>query len=270
MNDFSYDTSKGIVLTSDDLGMHPSINDAIISALQDRRICITNIMVPCPWAADAAKVIVSQGLHCGVHVTLTSEWKYVRTKPITAGHGLTRSDGTQWTSHHELVNAAGDEAILAEIHAQIQKAMGWGIKPSHLDIHMIPAGSPTDPDEKHILSLVEEAGQAYGLNCTYSGEGSPQDGRRSRFFTTAISTAEYDFNQINQWLSQLGPGLHHLTLHLADHSEDLYQLSPPGNPWLKEYRDHDQALLYNQLPHLLDNYGFEILYPEDLPEIYRT
>ncbi|MFW6364134.1 MAG: ChbG/HpnK family deacetylase [Spirochaeta sp.] len=264
------DKHKGVVLTSDDLGMHPAINRGIIRALSEGRISVTNIMVPCPSAREAVREIVEHGLPCGVHLTLTSEWEYMRTRPLTGAGGLCGPDGTMWRTHRDLAAAASDQEILQEMIAQIERAMEWGLTPTHLDIHMIPAGSPVDPAERRVLRLAERAGEGYGLNCTYSGEGSPDDGAKSRHFDSAVSTAGQTPQQIDAWLSGLAPGVHHLTLHLSEDSDDLHQLSPPGNPWLKNYRDDDTRLLYDFLPAAMEKYGFRLLHPSDLPEIYRT
>ena len=266
----SKNSVKQAVLTSDDLGMHPAINRGILDALATRRISVTNIMVPCPAAEAAAAEIVRLDLPCGVHLTLTSEWDNMRTQPLTAGAGLRGPDGTQWRTHRELAAAATDEEILGEMRAQIRRAQDWGIRPTHVDIHMIPAGSPSVPEERRVLALAEAAGGEFGLNCTYSGDGSPEDGHKSRHFSSAISTAGRSPADIRRWLEGLGAGLHHLTLHLTDPITRLTDLSDPANPWLQRYRDEDTSLLYGQLPQMLDELGFEILHPEDLPDIYRS
>ena len=75
----------------------------------------------------------------GVHLTLTSEMKGYRWRPLTrppAAAGLTDADGFFHPDVATVRARAAPEAVEAELRAQIEAALGAGIDVTHLDDHM--------------------------------------------------------------------------------------------------------------------------------------
>jgi predicted glycoside hydrolase/deacetylase ChbG (UPF0249 family) len=258
----------GVVLTSDDLGMSPAIDRPILAALAAGRISSTNLMVPCPHAAAAAQQVVAQKLPCGIHLTLTSEWSRVRWASLTGAPGLAAPDGNLWPTHAEMAAHASDSEILEEFRAQLMQCLQWGLLPTHVDVHMLPAGSPIEPVERRVLALAELTASELGLCCTYSGAGSPDDGRRSAHFSSARTLAGQTPEQVAAWIRSLEPGLHHLVLHLGEDTPELDELSGPEALWARTYRAADLALLQGPLLPLLAECGLPVLKTRDLPQIY--
>ena len=128
-------------MNCDDFGSMHGTNVAIIDALRSGATSSTTLMVPCPWAAEAA-AMAEPGDDIGVHLTVTSEWAGYRWAPITRAPSLCAPDGRM----HRTVDAcfaavaeAGDrglDEVYAECAAQIEQAMAWGIDVTHLDAHM--------------------------------------------------------------------------------------------------------------------------------------
>ena len=102
-------------------------------------------MVPCPWFPEAAEIAINNpGLDLGVHLTLTSEQKPYRWRPLTApspSAGLTDRFGYFWPDVPTARRAAPN-AVEAELRAQIETALAAGIDVTHLDAHMGTAQMP--------------------------------------------------------------------------------------------------------------------------------
>lgn len=97
-----------------------------------------SVMVPCPWYRAAVEdwhEDPAQDL--GIHLTLTSEWRTYRWRPLTGGGGgLVDAEG-YLHRRPEMVAAHADPAAVAdEMAAQIERAIADGIRPSHVDAHM--------------------------------------------------------------------------------------------------------------------------------------
>jgi hypothetical protein len=103
-------------------------------------------MVPCPWFPEAAATAAADpALDLGVHLTLTSEKKPYRWRPLTApppSAGLTDPQGYFWPDVPSLRRHAAPEAAEAELRAQVDAALAAGIDVTHLDAHMGGALSP--------------------------------------------------------------------------------------------------------------------------------
>jgi predicted glycoside hydrolase/deacetylase ChbG (UPF0249 family) len=120
--------------------MSHSVNTATIEAFKRGAISSGSIMVPCPWFSEiAAHAREHPELDLGLHLTLTSEWKYFRWRPVAPPdkvRGLIDEEGYMWRSEKQTAAKATPQEIETEIRAQIERAIAFGIKPTHLDTHM--------------------------------------------------------------------------------------------------------------------------------------
>ena len=82
--------AKLLVVNCDDLGSTRSANVAVYDALRNGVATSASLMVPCPWARDAAAQY--RGEDVGVHLTLNSEWETYRWGPITQSSSLLDGD----------------------------------------------------------------------------------------------------------------------------------------------------------------------------------
>ena len=83
--------SKLLIVTCDDLGLTHSTNVAVYDAVRNGVATSASLMVPCPWARDAAGRY--RGEDVGVHLTLNAELEPYRWGPITHSPSLLDGDG---------------------------------------------------------------------------------------------------------------------------------------------------------------------------------
>ena len=132
--------AKLLIIHADDVGMCHSVNEATIKALEKGIVTSGSIMVPCPWFLEIAEYCrENPEADLGIHITLTSEWKNYRWRPVSSIDkvpGLVDEEGYMWHSVEDVVKHASAEEVETEIRAQVQRAVDFGIKPTHIDTHM--------------------------------------------------------------------------------------------------------------------------------------
>ncbi len=129
-----------LIIHADDVGMCRSVNMATFSAFEVGMIKCGSIMVPCPWFQEvAAYCRENPDADLGIHLTLTSEWKYYRWGPVASKDkvpSLIDEEGFLWRSSQQVQENAKAEEVEIELRAQIERALKFGVKPTHLDTHM--------------------------------------------------------------------------------------------------------------------------------------
>jgi predicted glycoside hydrolase/deacetylase ChbG (UPF0249 family) len=128
------------ILHADDVGMCHGANAAFLDLFRKGAITCGSVMVPCPWFPEIARVAAEdKSLDLGVHLTLTSEWAGYRWAPLTrAGRasGLVDGEGYFPRAVAELAAHVNAEAAEAEMRAQVDRALAFGMEPTHIDTHM--------------------------------------------------------------------------------------------------------------------------------------
>ncbi len=92
------------------------------------------LMVPCPWARDAASHHLGEDV--GVHLTLNAEWDLYRWGPITQAPSLLDGDGGFPRTQSDVWEHADVDEVRRELWAQVERAVLWGFDVTHLDSHM--------------------------------------------------------------------------------------------------------------------------------------
>jgi predicted glycoside hydrolase/deacetylase ChbG (UPF0249 family) len=126
--------AKLLILNADDLGMCHSANDGVYEALRSGRCTSASLMVPCPWAREAAAQY--RGEDVGVHLTLNAEFELYRWGPCTQSPSLLGGDGGFPGTIDDVWDHADLDEARRELRAQIERAILWGFDVTHLDSHM--------------------------------------------------------------------------------------------------------------------------------------
>ena len=123
-----------LIINCDDLGSCHAANVGTYEALRDGIATSATLMVPCPWARDAASRY--RGEDVGVHLTLNAEHERYRWGPITQAPSLLDGDGGFPRTVTDVWDHADLDEVRRELRAQVERAILWGFDVSHLDSHM--------------------------------------------------------------------------------------------------------------------------------------
>src|SRR2546426_11685436 len=85
------DDAKLLIVNCDDLGSSHAANVGVYEALREGMASSATLMVPCPWAREAAARY--RGEDIGVHLTRNAEFDLYRLGPITHAPPLLDGDG---------------------------------------------------------------------------------------------------------------------------------------------------------------------------------
>lgn len=156
--------SPGLIVNADDLGIHPSINEGILSAY--RRGILTSctmLMTTAYFEQTVRDYVRPKALPIGIHLSLTLG---KAVAPRAEVPDLVDADGNLKLAAERLILATfkgrqGDallRQIRREFEAQLAIARDHGLQPTHADshqhVHMNPA----------IFRLVEELLPRFGVN----------------------------------------------------------------------------------------------------------
>lgn len=152
---------RALILHVDDLAMCHGANRAFLALADAGLVGCGSVMVPCPWFREIAEAAAADSsLDLGVHLTLTSEWRHYRWRPISTASrasGLIDDEGYLWRDVASLRAHLVPQAAEAELRAQIEAAYAAGLAPTHIDAHMAAAMLP------ELLDLHVQLALDYGL-----------------------------------------------------------------------------------------------------------
>jgi len=140
LQSLGFGPSDRVVIThADDVGMCHATVDAFEALARIGTLRSGAVMVPCPWfplAADLQRKNPSFDL--GVHLTLTSEFRHYRWRPLSvgAGSGLVDGEGFFPRTIREVQERAEPGEVAAELETQVGRAFDFGMDATHVDMHM--------------------------------------------------------------------------------------------------------------------------------------
>lgn len=239
-----------LIIHADDIGLAQSVNQATKIAFSNKGITSGSIMVPCPWFADFAEYAKEHpGLDIGIHLTLTAEWKNYKwggVLPSNEVPSLINKNGYFYSSNEELVKNADPAEVEKEIRAQINRAISFGINPTHLDTHM---GSMAISPE--ILQIYLKMGKEYNLpvflpsimlrgNPGLSDMIEPDQILIDGFYMINDNASPDKWNEMyNKIIKEIKPGLNQLIVHLAIDNEEMQAVTVDHPDFGSAWRQRD-------------------------------
>ena len=153
--------ARVLMVTCDDLGMHPAVNTAVLDAVRTGIAGSASLMVPCPAADDALQLLHrAPDVPFGVHLTLTRDGAAHRWGPVSPPGtvpSLVDGEGLLHTSADvpALLGRARIEDVERELRAQLEVVARSGLTPTHLDWHVLADGGRPDVTELTTALAVE-------------------------------------------------------------------------------------------------------------------
>jgi chitin disaccharide deacetylase len=262
--------AKLLIVNCDDLGSSRSANVAVYSALRHGLATSATLMVPCPWARDAAAQY--RGEDVGVHATLNAEWETYRWGPITHSPSLLDGDGGFPRTLQDVWDHADLEEVRKECRAQIERAIFWGFDVSHLDSHM-----GTLQLKPEFFDVYLELAVDFGLPLRMAGASAESQigfpfRRLAReegvvFPDHFVYTNVGSRRAVERTLLDLRPGVTEVYFHPAVDTDELRASHPD---WPGRVEDHAALCIDPTLRDLVDRAGATLIGFRALRDLQRT
>ncbi len=260
-----------LIVNCDDLGSSHSANAATLRAMVEGVATSATLMVPCPWAREAARMF--EGLAIGVHLTLTSEYSGYRWRGLTGGTSLHDDEGFLPATRAAALERALAADARAECRAQIETALAWGVDVTHLDAHMNVMQARTD-----LYEIYLDLAEAFRLPVRmFSREDTAKQGFRARERALARGLL-FNEHMVYPWprptrdvlfeaIPQLPPGVSEVFAHPADDDAELRAYDTRN----ADLRVHDAACLTDPaIADLLDRHHIKRISYRALRELQRA
>ena len=132
------DDDRLLILSADLMGSTHAATAAGLSALRDGCATTATLMMPGPWARHAADHLANADvLDVGIHLTLNAELESFRWAPLTHAPSLLDGDGGFPRTPEDLWDHADIDEVRRECRAQVERAISWGVEPTHLTTHLL-------------------------------------------------------------------------------------------------------------------------------------
>lgn len=272
--------TKLLIVHADDLGVAHSVNTASIKAYKMKGISSGSIMVPCAWfpeIADFAKNHPEQDI--GIHLTLTAEWdqyKWDGVLPSSEIPSLINEDGYFYSSAADVIQHADPVEVEKEIRAQIDRALAFGIKPTHIDNHMGPLFM-----DKELLKIYIKVGKEYNLPIlipsNYMGlyammgvqEYFEEDQVLAYAYMKMENSPSDEWNVFyNQVLENIQPGLNELIVHLAVDDAEMQAIAAGHPDYGSLWRQNDlDYLVSDEFREMIEKNGIRLIGWREIREV---
>ena len=262
--------AKLLIVNCDDLGSSRSANVAVYEALRDGVATSATLMVPCPWARDAAAMY--RGEDVGVHLTVNAEWETYRWGPITRAPSLLDGDGGFPRTVEDTWDHGDLDEVRKECRAQVERAILWGFDVSHVDSHMGTLQLRADFYDVYLETAIE-----FNLPMRMAGASAERligfPYRRLAADEGIVFPDHYIYTNvgsrrtIEKALFNLRPGVTEIYVHPAVDTDELRASHPD---WSNRVEDHAFVTSDRSLPDLIERAGATLIGFRELRELQRS
>lgn len=235
---FPADT-RVVIVSCDDLGVCHALNEGIYDAVRHGIATCASLMVPGPWARQAADGY--RGEDVGVHLTLNAEHELYRWGPITQAPSLLSGDGGFPRTIDDLWEHADTEEVRRECRAQIERAIAWGIDVTHLAPHLSAMSLRPEFFDVY-LDLAVEFRLPVRLPSTVSEQDVGFPFRRLAAEEGIVFPDHFDHNwragsreRVLGQLDALGPGVTEIHVQPAIDTPEVRALSADADGWIADH-----------------------------------
>ena len=261
-----------VIINCDDLGSSHAANVGVYEAVRDGLATSASLMVPCPWAREAAARY--RGEDVGVHLTLNAEYDLYRWGPITQAPSLLDGDGGFPRTLRDLWDHADLDEARRELRAQVERAILWGFDVSHLDSHL-----GTLQLKPEFFDIYVDLALDFGLPIRLSGASTERTigfpfrklaAEEGVVFPDQLVTVPGvgSRRHIERAVYDLRPGVTEVYVHPAIDTPELRALTP--DDWAARVDDHDLVVTDRTLGTMLDRAGAHLIGYRELRDLQRS
>lgn len=268
-------STRRLIVNADDYGLSLGVNTGIIEAAQRGVVTSASMMVNLEGFDDAvARARSFPALSLGLHLNLTTG------KPLTPAPSLTRRESGEFYPLPVLMARASvgrvdSSDVAAECAAQIDRMIGSGIRPTHLDshrhIHAHPAlwpavvrtassrgltnvRIPSEPLWTNAADWKATLKKAGLLVCTQLSRRRVRESAATHFFGISLQGGRSFAARLFALIPELPPGTSELMTHPG--YADATLSAHDGYTWQRE--EELRVLCSRELRDLLARSGIEL------------
>ncbi len=238
--------NTNLIVRADDMGMSHAANLGCLETYQKGIVRSVEVMVPCAWFPEAVDMLnKNKGLDAGLHLTLNSEWRTIRWRPLTCGKSLVDEDGYFYRGFQNpgddntLLNGWDLHEVENELRAQIETGLKKIPHLTHFSDHMFFSR------EKQIDDLMRDLAGEYDLfyaNQDYIG--------RARGPKPYGETIPERTDWLKRTIADLGPGTWLLITHPSTGTKEAFAVK--GSAGEGPGRRRQMSLQYLTSPELVE------------------
>jgi chitin disaccharide deacetylase len=283
------DDDKLVIIHTDDIGMCQASVQAFADLWDFGTISSGATMVPCPWFPAAAEFCrKNPEVDMGVHATLTAEWQHFRWAPISTvdrASGLFDDEGFFHHLAAPVQDGANLDFVRVEVQAQYDRALQFGIDPTHIDAHMLtilhpqllPAYIETATKAKVPFMLPRNSAEMAGWMGyeTRVAEGLEETIQQTeargvplvdRFDSLPLDDPDDQINLTKKILRELQPGLTYMVLHPSVDTPELRAICPDWPSRVANYN----AMMSRDVKEFIKNEGVQVIGYKALRDLLRS
>ncbi len=212
-----------LIVQGDDMAAAHAINVGTIRAYKEGILRTANVIVPGPWFLHTVKLVnENPGLDIGVHLAVTSEWSYIKWRPVTHAASLVEGNGYFLPNGSAVREAKPKfEDVERELRAQIEMARRHIPQISYFSAHM--GFDSIFPEWK---ALVQKLAAEHNVHLVGK---DPQIRSLGRVWTNQpFDPGAVRAEKLASRLETLAPGLWRLLDHLSEDDPEMRAISHPG------------------------------------------
>jgi len=283
------DNDRLVVIHADDIGMCHASVQAFKDLWAFGTITSGAVMVPCPWFPAVVEMCrENPEVDMGVHATLNAEWENYRWGPLSTRDqlsGLMNAEGYFHQWEPAVYENAKEEAVAAELNAQVEQALTAGIDATHIDSHMGTIMHPKFVQSylqagmsRLLPNLLPRVG-AQGIDMMgvdeqslalyaailnqLEAQGVPMlDG----IFSMPLEHADDHIGIAKKIFSELPVGISHFIFHPSIDTPELRAICPDWQARVANYN----AFMSEELKNFITSSGFKLIGYRQIRDVMRS